>query len=460
MFINKNFNYSIIALCVIAIFSLLLATNIKGLEYSCFNLLDYGVYHQALVEITSNFQLNPFLTGRGINIFNDHFDPIIFLASPLYLLLNNHLYSGVIFESLILFCTLHILWKYSDKGLYLPFFFILSKGVLNAYRFPIHPTTWSSIFIILMLFEFSRENYKRTILYIFCLCICKESWAFSLIFVPFFFYKKSKSHFIISILIIYGFILFELFGRKLLLGTTFDYSNTLLSGFKNDFFTTLMGRLRDVSLIGFAKLLYPFAPLFFIKFKISKFTQTDFLAFSILLPLLGIHVLCGKLGYHYDIQFLSIIFALILVDFKFFPISYLNLSLILFLLSGMGSITKLSNTIFRDKFSNCEISSLRLKSINRLKTSVTNVPISKTIGSTGGIINTLIIPNRKIYHHKGFGKQLNNYDYFIVEKGEHSNTFPQRRTEREGLISHFIKLNYEIYYEDEYFVIFKEISSL
>ena len=57
-----------------------LLLNIKSITYNCYSVNDFSVYQQAIYDILTLKEWNPYLTVRHINIFNDHFDPILYLA--------------------------------------------------------------------------------------------------------------------------------------------------------------------------------------------------------------------------------------------------------------------------------------------------------------------------------------------------------------------------------------------
>ena len=46
-----------------------------------FSNYDLGIYSQALGRLALD-PPNPWLSGRQIHVFNDHFDPILFLVAP------------------------------------------------------------------------------------------------------------------------------------------------------------------------------------------------------------------------------------------------------------------------------------------------------------------------------------------------------------------------------------------
>ncbi|HEY1088916.1 MAG TPA: hypothetical protein VGE37_14530, partial [Archangium sp.] len=69
--------------CTWAAAQVLLVTGPIWLRASAFGFSNYdlGIYSQALARLAID-PPNPWLSGRQIHVFNDHFDPILFLVAP------------------------------------------------------------------------------------------------------------------------------------------------------------------------------------------------------------------------------------------------------------------------------------------------------------------------------------------------------------------------------------------
>jgi hypothetical protein len=50
---------------------------IVKLHANCHHATDFSIYQEAIYKIAAFGDFNPFLYVRNVNIFNDHFDPII-----------------------------------------------------------------------------------------------------------------------------------------------------------------------------------------------------------------------------------------------------------------------------------------------------------------------------------------------------------------------------------------------
>ena len=114
----------------------------------CFNNYDLGIYAQALSKLSLTNR-NPFLSTRGIRLFNDHFDPILFLFVPFKELIRPELLAIRIEMASILLASLAPLWLWRrrvvDKTTAVIAFLIIlfSPMTLRAAFFPAHPGTWS-----------------------------------------------------------------------------------------------------------------------------------------------------------------------------------------------------------------------------------------------------------------------------------------------------------------------------
>ena len=77
----QNVSYTRLAI-LIALFIFFIELPIFiGVERFCFHNYDLGIYAQAIRHLSWD-DWNPWLTGRQINIFNDHFESILWVLAP------------------------------------------------------------------------------------------------------------------------------------------------------------------------------------------------------------------------------------------------------------------------------------------------------------------------------------------------------------------------------------------
>ena len=82
----------------------------------CYSNYDFGIYVQALARLSPS-DLNPWLSGRQIHIFNDHFDPVLLLVQPLADVLPPF-QAGLLAEALLgLLAVGPALWLHATKRL-------------------------------------------------------------------------------------------------------------------------------------------------------------------------------------------------------------------------------------------------------------------------------------------------------------------------------------------------------
>ena len=113
--INSTKSRSTILVVFAVLLLVLLASNIVGIIFNCIHATDFSIYQQGIYQIAKNLDLNPYVTNRGLHIFSDHFDPIIFLAAPWVKVFNYHPISLVLFEFGIFLLFLFLLFRESYK---------------------------------------------------------------------------------------------------------------------------------------------------------------------------------------------------------------------------------------------------------------------------------------------------------------------------------------------------------
>ena len=107
-------------------------------------------------------------------------------------------------------------------------------------------------------------------------------------------------------------------------------------------------------------------------------------------------------------------------------------------------------TIFQDHIKqNCEISLSKRNSIKKIQSLISQIPSSKTLLSTGGIIPHVLRPGIKIYYKGGFSKKLEEYDFVLI--GRKENSHPLDINDIEKSWKCFIeKAPYSIIFKDDF----------
>jgi uncharacterized membrane protein len=146
-----------------------------------FSNYDLGIYSQAIYRLSWN-ELNPWLSVRAINLFNDHFEPILLIAAPLAKLIEPA-YAGAIVElvAVVLSPTAVVwLWKRGQidagAGAIAIVYLLHCRGILAALLFPFHPTTWAILpaaWLAATILADVRRGVLLSLLALFC---CKQEF--------------------------------------------------------------------------------------------------------------------------------------------------------------------------------------------------------------------------------------------------------------------------------------------
>lgn len=439
MYTSKKIHNIFLIICGILTFSLLWH-NISGIIHNCFHATDFGIYQQAIYEIADFKSFNPFLTIRNVHIFNDHFDPVIYLAIPFTWISNFHPVGLILFELLIFAFFIFLIYRLTPYKKYFPVLFLLlltTKAYLSGILYPIHPSAWSVIPIFLMAYYHHKGNNRGFILSVLALCFFREVFPLAIIFMSLSFYRqKNYRLFLGSLILGLFFSYFIYFIRPILFGPTVDYGGMVLKEMIND----PLKILGQINLLPPLKILYPFfIPMYFVIRDEGKrfFFKPLFLFW---LPLFALHFLTNKVHTQYGPFLIAPLWGLMLFSSGFE--SFLNnkkamtVTILLFLASSMGTYTKTFKMVFLAKSKKCIISKEKRQATATLKKFIHDIPPEKTILATGGVIPTILKPGMKIYQAGLFSKRLSSYDYLLLEKNGSGDIFPYNKSDIEKTINH------------------------
>ena len=427
--LNK-YQKTLIALFVILALSVLTFINIKGILLNCFHATDFGIYQQAIYEIASTFDPNPYLTVRNIKIFNDHFDPIIYLAVPFVWLTNYSPVTLILFELLWFFGVFFYVYKKSETSaqwLLYSLFIILSKGVMTGFGFPIHPTTWSMLPAFILGVKIIEDDEKWIIFLALSLLLFKEAFAFGIIGLSGYYLlrKRLKLFFILFFPALLN-VVFVYFLRPVFMGEISSYAGMVLGGG----IPAIANKLLSVDYKAFFKVFYPFfIPLFIIfrqKIKHRDWFSRELGVLFYIIPLFLIHWLTNSIHFQYGLLMVSPLLALVLFSSEsslwIKNKKILSFSLFLFFLSSMGTHTKNFKSAFASKNKSCTFSKDRISAINQVNEILKDE--TGPIMATGGAIPSLMRPGMKVYQARLFREKLESYDWMLIEKPGTGNHYP------------------------------------
>jgi hypothetical protein len=409
-----------------SLLAFILFSNLVAVSNNCLDTYDVGLYFQALVNMASG-ELNPYLTVRTLNIFNDHFEPILFLAVPSVWLSGGSVMGPIIWEWVIFTFFIFTLIRLNNykNSLEILFLCLLARGILTALVFPIHPNTWSMIAWLALVYSIREKKFFSILLSAAFLMLFRESNAFALPGLALYYFvfkefKKAWLSFIVSLIGI--FIIFKL--RPMILGPTYDYGGYFVKGLLDSPFLFVFEKIIHFDLKAFLKVFFPvLIPLFFIlRNEEEKFRESPFLKLLFVMsPLAFLHFLAGKIHYHYGITFIAPLISYIVLSPKFSLLvqnkKWFGFTLVFFLITASSSYTKWFNLSIRGVSKKCTISSKKRRATASLDSFIEKeIPLDKTIFSSSRVVPNLMKEKRLYYVPSHFTTHLNSYDYLLMEK--------------------------------------------
>ena len=445
-----------------------LAVNIKAITFNCHNAMDFGIYQQAIYDISLD-NLNPFISVRKINILNDHFDPVIFLAALFTKVAGQGFIQLLVFEwAFLLGLLLSILWFFrkEDSPLMASWPYLLStvmaKLLLYPLLFPIHPTTWSCL-PLFWITHFILTNKRSGIFWgTLILCFFRESFAFALLPLGLFYTLKKEWALGLGIVgFSFLFVAFELHFREFLLGPTIGYGGDFIRPLMENPIHFFMNILLNLDFKVFFQFLYPF--IFVFAYGLTKMERKRQLAHKLmpllilLAPLLFLQLYRNTIAFHYGSQFAGIFLGTIvsLRLFDHFTPRATALGLLLFLASSLGTYTKSLRALVLSEFSNdgkrCQVSLEKLADSHLIRKTVATIPKENIILATGGVIPFILWPNKTVDHFMGYSGAKDFYDYILLEVYNSGHTYPAKDHDVQGVLRRCRPLATEVIVDNEYY---------
>jgi len=269
----------------------------------CAEHFDFGIYVQAIARFSWH-ELNPWLSARGVHIFNDHFDPILFGALFFRPFFSPPIAGLLAEQTFVLGSVLPIawLWKRKDIGGREAFavcsLLLLSAGTVDAVLFPIHPTTWTLFPATLLAAAWLRRSDLGTLIGLVLLFACKEEHVFCGPFLALGLWALGRTRAAWGALILTGlWAAFAFLLRPVLLGPTIPYFQGTLAAFWRDPRAALLESVRAPEIRRLGTLLVPFAPL--IVWAIRQRKAPSWALLSASLPIFASRFVAIKWGYQY-----------------------------------------------------------------------------------------------------------------------------------------------------------------
>lgn len=237
-----------------------------GLE--CFPYYDLGIYAEGAYH-WSLADPNPWLSGRYIKLFCDHFDPVVVLMAPFVRALPVP-FGTIFFEALaLLSCLLPLMWLFVRGALtlsgasLLAMLMLFHPGSVTAANYPIHPTTWALAPWVWMVAALELQRYGVAVVAFVLLMACKEEFPFvALMLAPLLWRRGVRAH-AVTTLALAGMWLGFVYGlRPVLLGPVEGYAAVPFAGLLKNPWAYLVERVTQAGLYErLPLLLVPFLPL-------------------------------------------------------------------------------------------------------------------------------------------------------------------------------------------------------
>ena len=449
---------------------LILASNIKGILFNCFHAYDFGIYQQGIINIASGESLNPYITVRGVNAFNDHFMPVLFLAVPFVWISNFHPVGLIIFEWLWFVLFLFLVFRNlknrnidTPKILYSLGLIVCSKGILTGLEFPIHPGTWSMPVWFLLISSIKSDRKKKVVIYSIILCMFREAYPFGIFLLGIYYYFKR--HFVTgSALTIFSalYLYFVLVLRKEVLGPVADYSSKLLKGVFTNPIEYLIYIFSKFDFLVVGKVFLPsivllVAILFLERKNGKKLSLSDWRlpALITVLPLYGIHFLTNQYHFHYGPAFLAPLLSIAFLSPGFLQLfDYKKLSIVvmvLFLATASGRYTKFFKRFFLSQSKKCSFQSQYRDETKEMIEKTKNIPLDKIIMASGGVIQRVMRPGIKIYPPHTMVAMPASSDVLLFVREGAGDTYPWTKEQVEKAIKNCNKYSTKTLMNSKYY---------
>lgn len=419
-------------LFLICFLVLVLFSNIQGLFYNCFNAVDFSIYLQTVYEITTG-DFNPYITIRALRFFTDHFDPIIFLPALFLKIVGTKAASLMVFEWLTIVAAILVSAKILLKKFplwqvaILSSIIILNKPVLIALRFPVHPSTWTVLPVILLGYFLIEKKFWGVFTIALALITVKESYPFAMFTLSFFYLaqKEVRKFLVLFLTSILCYILIYKV-RPLYMGPVMNYGKDLVATSEKMGLAQYIWHV--ISTFKYFDLFKNFLPcwvalvLFLRQQKKQNKLKLDHPLIGMILymtPLAMIQFLGNRFDFHYGPQFVAALIPFLLfTDFTEWLLQNkkILISLLLVFAFNAGSETeKIISQSFFHKKRGCHINPEKAKAVDELVSRAANLPLGLEIASSGGVINQILRPGMKIHHIKAYSKVPDLFHVLILE---------------------------------------------
>lgn len=430
-------------LAVLAVFGGLVVAPVwlRAARY-CYSNYDFGIYVQALARLSLK-DLNPWLSGRQLHIFNDHFDPVLLLVQPLAEVLPPF-QAGLLAEALlVLLAVVPVLWLHATRRLgsaatlLLCAMLLLNSSVVDALSYPIHPTTWSVLPWVWLGVALHLRRPWLLLASLVLLFSCKEEFPFVGVVLAVGLWVRGERRLAVQVGVLsVAWLAFVFFARPWLFGQTQGYGSGLLIGLKEAPGAYVLKRLTAkgmASRLGSMVLL--FVPVAVWAWR--ERLKPDWLLLALLLPMLGIRFLgmTWRLHYGAPVMAAALMVLLPLLAARRVPGWVLLATGVLLVTTNETNLRNAVRTLRGGDFpAHCPADPARLASVRKGVDFIAQAPEGKVL--LGGNLLAHLGARDELYTVGGLQPpDAHAYTYVLVEKPPHGDPYPATRERLEELLT-------------------------
>jgi hypothetical protein len=291
---------------VLALFAgLVLLPVLRDLENQCLPNWDLGIYAQALARLGPG-DWNPFLSVRGLHIFNDHFDPVLIGVAPLARVVHPALAAILIEAAFLLLAAWMVAGSVHRAGgspalvAAATALLVFGAGPVKGMLFPAHPTAWAVLPLVGFAVLWARGRIGWATACAVSLLLFKEEFVFSLLCLAILCWRRCRpaALTLLAAALAWGLFVFVLRARWV--GPTEHYGLALLKPWLLHPVHASLTRLGDrPAWRDLLHLTLPFVPLTVWLWRARE--RILWAPLALLAPLALIRLLSGKWGAHYGV---------------------------------------------------------------------------------------------------------------------------------------------------------------
>lgn len=439
---NRKLFYSfLLALLILAP----LALNLTKLANFCYNGYDLGLYHEVVTDIAVPGNMNPWLSVRGINAFNDHSNPVFIPISAAIKTLDMILHgsfgnpfamravetsTSLLFEWLAWVIAGLLFWYLLrdrpalERWTAVLMFFAL-KGVISGLYYPIHADFMLTGAWIVLTWALIRHRLAPFLISLMLIALSKESYPIAFLFTGAMLLFVDRRWAWPTLAIAAGAVLWNQVGRTIFLGPVHGFGERMILAIVNqpvEFFLDWWKRVPLASVMEIY--LFAFVALYLL-WKRNR--RAGWVLAATMAPLFGLHTLAGLLENHYAFWlpsaglaafFFSGAAAEVLAHPKWYRI-IVGLTV----LSGLGMHAN-GSRFLRVTDTNCQPSAEYRAEFRETKTLLDQFPESAVIGATGGLVPNLVTPARDLRHLHSHSIVPEAFDALAFEVGPAAFDYP------------------------------------